>query len=131
LPQEHGVNWALLLGSSAFGLGGIALAWWMYVRRPAVPAEVAKAMPVAYELSRNRFYLDELYDIFVVKPLSGLAQFCRVFDAYVVDGIVDLCGQLPRFVGAIFRPIQNGLVQFYALLMILGVAGFLLSVLLR
>src|SRR5262249_37751522 len=120
---EHGFNWPLLLGSTAFALGGILVAWWMYVARPAVPAKMAHAMPAAYELSRNRFYLDELYDIFIVKPLSGLAQFCRVFDAYVVDGLVDLFGQVPRFVGAVFRPIQNGLVQFYALLMILGVAG--------
>ena len=39
--------------------------------------------------------------------------------------------QVPRFAGFLFRPIQNGLVQFYALLMALGAAGFLLSVLLR
>jgi proton-translocating NADH-quinone oxidoreductase chain L len=127
----HGFNWPLLLGSSAFALAGIAVAWWMYVKQPAVPAKMAEAMPGAYEMSRNRFYLDELYDIFVVKPLSGLAQFCRVLDAYVVDGLVDVVGQLPRFFGALFRPVQNGLVQFYALLMVLGVAGFLLAVLLR
>ncbi len=48
-----------------------------------------------------------------------------------MDGLVDLVGQVPRYVGSVFRPIQNGLVQFYALLMVLGVAGFLLSVLLR
>jgi NADH-quinone oxidoreductase subunit L len=131
VAEEHGVNWPLLLGSTVFALGGIAVAWWMYVRQPDVPGKLEKAMPGAYEMSRNRFYLDELYDIFVVKPLSGLAQFCRVFDAYVVDGLVDLVGQLPRGLGAVLRPVQNGLVQFYALLMILGVAGFLLAVLLR
>jgi NADH-quinone oxidoreductase subunit L len=60
-----------------------------------------------------------------------LTIFCRIIDTYVVDGLVDLFGQVPRFVGFLFRPIQNGLVQFYALLMVLGVAGFLLSVLLR
>src|SRR5262249_46362066 len=119
------------LGSSAFALGGIAVAWWMYVKQPAVPAKMAEAMPGAYEMSRNRFYLDELYDIFVVKPLSGLAQFCRVLDAYVVDGLVDMVGQLPGFSGALFRRVQKGLVHFYALLMVLGVAGFLLAVLLR
>jgi NADH-quinone oxidoreductase subunit L len=128
---EHGLNWPLLLGSTAFALGGIFAAWWMYVSRPVVSAKLAHAMPGAYELSRNRFYLDELYDVFIVKPLSGLAQFCRVLDAYIVDGLVDLFGHVPRAVGWFIRPIQNGLVQFYALIMILGVAGFLLSVLLR
>jgi NADH-quinone oxidoreductase subunit L len=49
----------------------------------------------------------------------------------VIDGLVDLFAQVPSFLGVLFRPIQNGLVQFYALLMILGLAGFLLSVLFR
>ncbi|MCI0461995.1 MAG: NADH-quinone oxidoreductase subunit L [Gemmataceae bacterium] len=134
LPQvwpEHALNWPLLLGSSAFALAGIAVAWWLYVRQPDLPARLARAFPRAYELSRNRFYLDELYYAFIVRPMIGLALLCRIVDQYLVDGLVDSLGQLPRGLGYVFRPIQNGLVQFYALLMILGVAGFLLSVLLR
>jgi NADH-quinone oxidoreductase subunit L len=88
-------------------------------------------LPGPYDLSRNRFYIDELYDIFPVGVLTALTVVCRWFDANVVDGLVDLVGLVPRMMGYLFRPIQNGLVQFYALLMILGVAGFLLSVLLR
>jgi len=45
---------------------------------------------------------------------GGFADFCRILDQYVVDGLVDLVGQVPRFFGHVFRPIQNGLVQFYA-----------------
>ena len=82
-------------------------------------------------MSRNLFYVDDLYDIFVIKPMTGLATFCRLFDQYFVDGLVDLLGQCPRYAGSVIRPLQNGLVQFYALLMILGVAGFLLAVWLR
>jgi proton-translocating NADH-quinone oxidoreductase chain L len=124
-------NLPLMLGSSAFALAGIGLAYWMYVKKPALPDEVAKAIPAGYELSRNRFYLDEIYDALIVKPLSALAYLLRAIDQYVIDGLVDLLAQVPRFIGYLFRPIQNGLVQFYALLMALGVAGFLLSVLLR
>jgi NADH-quinone oxidoreductase subunit L len=42
-----------------------------------------------------------------------------------------LIAQVPRWLGMLARPVQNGLVQFYALLMMLGLAGFLLSVLMR
>ena len=56
----------------------------------------------------------------------GWPTFARLFDLYVVDGLVDLIGQVPRFVGLLFRPIQNGLVQFYALAMALGLVVFLL-----
>jgi len=38
----------------------------------------------------------------------------------VIDGLVDGCGYLPRLMGAFLRPVQNGLIQFYALAMVLG-----------
>ena len=82
-------------------------------------------------MSRNHFYLDEIYAALIVAPLGALAQVIRVFDLYVIDGLVDLLGQVPQAVGRLFQPLQSGLVQFYALLMALGLAGFLLSVLLR
>ena len=66
-----------------------------------------------------------------MRPFEGLARFARVLDQYIVDGLVDLLAQIPAFVGYLIRPFQNGLVQFYALLMALGVAGFLLATLLR
>jgi NADH-quinone oxidoreductase subunit L len=84
-----------------------------------------------FELSRNKFYIDELYTALFVRPMEGLAWLVRVLDEYLVDGLVDLIAQVPAFVGYLLRPIQNGLVQFYALLMALGLGGFLLSVLLR
>jgi NADH-quinone oxidoreductase subunit L len=124
-------NWGVVLLSSAFALVGIGVAWWMYVRVPALPAQLARAMATAYELSRNKFYLDELYEALVVGPLTALAHVLRIFDQYILDGIVDLIGQLPAYLGFLLRPAQNGLVQFYALLMALGVAGFVVAVLLR
>jgi NADH-quinone oxidoreductase subunit L len=129
--HEHGMNLMLMSMSGLVAIGGIAVAWWMYVRQPGVATRLAKDMPVAYELSYNKFFFDELYVAFVVKPMAAFAVFCRVFDLYVVDGLVDLTAQVPRYLGYLFRPIQNGLVQFYALAMVLGLSVFLLSLLLR
>jgi NADH-quinone oxidoreductase subunit L len=132
--ESHAPAWLtglMMAVSSVVALGGIGLAWWMYVRRPAVPAEIVRAVPAAYELSRNRFYLDEIYTALVVRPLNVVSAFSRAFDQYVVDGLVDLVGQTPAFLGRLVSPIQNGLAQFYALLMVLGLTGFLLAVLLR
>lgn len=127
----HPTQWLLMLGSSVVALAGIGLAGLVYLKKPGLSDEIAQRMSALYEMSRNRFYLDELYAALIVQPLTGLAHVLRVIDQYVVDGLVDLVGQVPRLVGFLFRPIQNGLVQFYALLMALGLAGFLLSVLLR
>jgi hypothetical protein len=44
-----------------------------------------------------------------------------------LDGLVDLTGYLFRWLGFRFRPVQNGLVQFYALAMVLGLTVFLIA----
>jgi NADH-quinone oxidoreductase subunit L len=118
----------LLMGvSGVIAVAGIGLAWWMYVRKPGTAAEVAQAIRPAYVLSSNKFFVDELYSYFLVKPVMGSARFLRILDLQVLDGIVDLIGNVPRLIGVLFWPIQNGLVQYYALLMLLGLTVFLLA----
>jgi len=57
--------------------------------------------------------MDELYDTFVVSRWK-FAEFCRIFDLYVVDGLVDIIGR-SRGCSACLPPYPEGLVQFYAL----------------
>ena len=120
-----------MLVSSVIALAGIGVAYWMYVLQPELAGQMARKMAIAFELSRNKFFFDELYELLIVKPMTIGSHVCRIVDMYLIDGLVDLIGQLPAFVGFLVRPVQNGLVQFYALLMALGLAGFLMSVLLR
>ncbi len=127
--HAHDVNWLLMAGSTAIALAGIALAWLMYVNQPDLPGKMAQGVQSLYQLSLNKFHVDELYVAFIVKPLHGVTIFARALDQHLVDGLVDLIGHVPRLVGALFRPVQNGLVQFYALAMVLGLTVFLLSLL--
>jgi NADH-quinone oxidoreductase subunit L len=124
---EHEANVPLMVSSGVIALVGIALAWLMYVRRPDLPGKLATSMQGAYQLSLNKFHFDELYGAFILGPLAVLTQLVRAFDYYLLDGLVDLVGQVPRMIGYLFRPVQNGLVQFYALAMILGLTVFLLA----
>jgi NADH-quinone oxidoreductase subunit L len=127
--HDHHLNWRLMALSTLAALGGIAVAYRMYVQQPDLPARLAQGAQALYQLSLNKFHVDELYAAFLVKPLQGLTVFARVFDQRVIDGLVDLIGYLPRLFAALFRPVQNGLVQFYALAMVLGLTVFLLSLL--
>jgi NADH-quinone oxidoreductase subunit L len=134
LEQAHGLTFEggttnawVMAGSIMFALAGIGLAGWMYVLRPGVAGRLATSIQGLYQASLNKFYFDELYHFFIVQPVVGLAEFSRVFDTYVVDGIVDLVGAVPHFFGILFRPIQNGLAQFYALAMALGLTVFLIA----
>jgi NADH-quinone oxidoreductase subunit L len=49
-----------------------------------------------------------------------IAALCYWFDRWIIDGLVDLAGRVPAAVGYIMRGLQMGLVQFYALAMVLG-----------
>jgi NADH-quinone oxidoreductase subunit L len=85
----------------------------------AIPLVVANFL-TPYRLSRDKFYFDELYAVLVVWPLRILAKVLYWFDRAVIDGLVDLVGRVPAAAGWIMRSLQMGLVQFYALAMVLG-----------
>ncbi|MBX7105994.1 MAG: NADH-quinone oxidoreductase subunit L [Gemmataceae bacterium] len=125
LPKhEHHADYGLMALSAGLSVVGIFSAWWIYVRNPKTAGAMARAVPRLYALSQNRFYLDEIYGWLAVGPLTAIAVISRVFDM-LVDGIVDIIGRVPRFFGGLFRPVQNGLVQFYALATVLGLVVFI------
>jgi NADH-quinone oxidoreductase subunit L len=124
---EHGVNVVLMIGSTAFVVAGIALAAAMYLQWPGSATKLASQINMLYQVSLNKFGFDELYYALVVRPMEILAEVCRWVDSWIVDGLVDLVGHVPAYAGQLLRPIQNGLLQFYALAMALGVAVFLLA----
>jgi proton-translocating NADH-quinone oxidoreductase chain L len=133
-PQfEHFLhtNWLLMFTSIIIALVGIGIAYWMYVVEPSAADHMARRMATLYEFSRSKFYFDEIYELMIVKPMTIFAHVCRIVDAYLLDGLVDLIGQVPALLGYLMRPWQDGLVQRYALIMALALAGFLLSVSLR
>ena len=123
-PALH-LNWLLILLSTLSAAAGIGVAFWIYVLKPGAARRIAAALRPAYTLSLNRFFLDELYSLLVVKPLGTLAWIARGFDA-VIDGIVDLVGFIPRLGGRGVQPVQNGLVQFYALVMVVFLTAFVM-----
>ena len=53
-----------------------------------------------------------------------LAWFSHVLDKYIVDGLVNLVGSILQESSFIFRRLQTGLIQNYALLMLFGVFAF-------
>ena len=53
----------------AFGLGGIALSYYMYVMNQELPNKIASALGGFYTLVYNKYFVDEVYDATVVNPL--------------------------------------------------------------
>jgi len=74
-----------------------------------------------YRLSRDKFFLDEIYAVLVVWPLRATAAVCDAADRWLVDGLVNVLGRIPVWAGGLMRALQMGLVPFYGLAMLLGI----------
>ncbi|QDV37147.1 NADH-quinone oxidoreductase subunit L [Tautonia plasticadhaerens] len=125
---EHAFDWATAVTGSVAGLIGLGLAALMYARRTEIPAKISGAIRPLAKASLDKFYVDEAYAFVVVAPTRLLATVCRYFDVYVIDGLVRLVAYLPKLVGGdALRPIQNGLIQSYAVVTAMGVALLLIA----
>jgi NADH-quinone oxidoreductase subunit L len=120
--DEADLLWRMGAASSIITAVGIALAAILYLGSSRKAERLARFMDIfgLYSLSFYKFFLDPLYAALVVWPLLGLARLVAWIDRSVIDGAVDFCGRLPARLGAALRPSQNGLLQLYALAMILG-----------
>jgi NADH-quinone oxidoreductase subunit L len=109
----------------AFALAviGIATAWFFYLRNPGLPGRLAGNLRALYGLLLRKYYIDELYNTLIGRPLFWISQFVlfRGIDAAVIDGIVDGTGFGVEGSGEGLRRVETGNVQHYAFVYVLGV----------
>jgi NADH-quinone oxidoreductase subunit L len=119
--------WRIGITSTVITLVGIVATAIIYLGSREKAARLARAMNVfgLYSLSYGKFFFDPLYDVLIVRPMLGVARLAAWFDRRVIDSLVDACGWLPALLGAALRPVQNGLIQYYALAMVLGLLALL------
>jgi NADH-quinone oxidoreductase subunit L len=110
----------LLIAASvtvAFGGWGIARALYKDAKS-TVPERVKAALPGLHRWMYNKYYVDELYQAVVLKPVYLLARAWSAFDSVVVDGLVNAVAAVGRFVcnveGAIDTYIVDGFVNLFA-----------------
>ena len=73
----------------------------------------------------NKWYVDELYEAVVVKPLDRLAAFFgSVVDNKIIDGLVNGVGKAVQFSGRQMRLLQSGQVGSYILIMMVSIILF-------
>jgi len=106
---------------------GFLLALQLYVRQPGSAAGWAAAVPTVYRFFQRKWYFDELYEALLVRPARALGRLFwvrgdqGVIDRFGPDGLSALVGE-----GAgLARRFQSGLISFYALMMLVGIAGFM------
>ncbi len=124
--EEHSLtalDYSLMVISLLVAMAGIALAWFVYVRRAAtLPALLGARLRPLYTVVWNKFYVDELYAAtFVRLAVDGSRWVWHKFDEGVVDGAAHGVAWLWQRAGTGLRPLQTGKVQNYLLGMFIGV----------
>ncbi|QPJ65713.1 MAG: NADH-quinone oxidoreductase subunit L [Candidatus Nitrohelix vancouverensis] len=122
VETEHNV-WLeifLMLVSLAIAVCGIAGAYICYVKRPELPDRFIKGQ-WGYELVKNKYEVDELYDATFVKPtVEGSFFLWEKGDKKGIDAIVNAVANVIGWCGNRARVFQSGFVRNYALFMVMG-----------
>lgn len=113
---SHSTEWMLTGVSTALILVVVIFAWTRFSRKPDTEEATGFGKVLA-----NKWYVDELYDAAVVKPLHKLGGFLdNMLEKPVIDGIVNGVGRLVNYGSRQLRLLQSGQVGSYVLLMVLS-----------
>ena len=118
---ESGVAWEWTL---IFASVGVAFLGWYVARRlykdarSTVPEKLAAAFPNVYRVVYNKYYVDELYEATVLRPVRLLSRAFAVFDNRAIDGAVNGVAAIGRFIcdiqGAVDQHLVDGAINSVA-----------------
>jgi len=152
-PAIHMISQELLFTglSVAISLFGIYMAYRFYILKPGTADRVVARIQGVYALVYHKYRIDELYDMLFVNRTKDLGDACffidskfvdgavngtaaatrgtatlsRLFDKYIVDGLVNLVGWINMTLNRLATSLQSGMVQRYALGAVLGILVFI------
>lgn len=102
---------------------GVALAWFFYMKRPDIPANIQQRFIVIYKILENKYGFDSFYE----RVFAGGARLIgnklwQIGDVQLIDGaLVNGTANLIVRISGIIRHLQSGLIYHYAFAMIIGV----------
>jgi NADH-quinone oxidoreductase subunit L len=113
-------GWPVLIA-----LVGLLIAWWFYIKSPATPKKLADSLRAPYTLLLHKYYVDELYNAAIIRPLLWIATnvLWHVVDEGVIDGTVNGVARVARESGSELREIQSGNARSYATWVVIGAVG--------
>jgi len=125
LPQN--TEWLLMAVSVGGAVLALIYAYSKYVKKAHVPVADTEARPALANLSYHKFYVDELYDNVIRKPLDWLSVFLyKVVDRLGIDGIVNGLGKGTVETSKGLRLLQTGNVGSYIFMMVVGIVALLI-----
>ena len=117
-------EWALVAGAVLVAALGIVGAFRLLKPEALVPARLAPPETGLARLLWKKWYVDELYDAIIVRPVMWLSRevLWKIVDARIVDGLlVNGTAAASRAVGWLGSRLQTGEVGVYVVLFVIGV----------
>jgi NADH-quinone oxidoreductase subunit L len=118
----HALETPLAIVAVITALLGFAIAFWLYLKQPGKPEQLAKSMRGAYNTLLNKYYVDEIYAALIVKPLLWLSTnvLWQTVDARAIDGTVNGIAEGMTGIGDGVRHTQSGNTRSYAVWVVIG-----------
>ena len=106
---------------------GLYIAYLFYYKKPGIAASLALRAPRLYRVVENKFYVDEIYQMFLVTPLLMFTRLILsgVVDGGIVNGSGAAAGATTRGLSSLTRRMQSGNIRSYAGWLALGAAAVL------
>jgi NADH-quinone oxidoreductase subunit L len=119
IHASHATEYGLMVFAVAIFIGGFFIARHLYLKRTDAGAGMAKAFALPHYLLWNKYFIDELYNLIIIRPTMWVAKSFIVgfTDGKIIEGIVN---GVPKGIGKIsggLRHMQNGLTHRYATVM--------------
>jgi len=119
-----GLEWGLIGLSSVIALGTVYYAWSVYKTHGLdFDDKLERGLGGLYETWTDKYYWDDFYENVVVETvINGIGRRAfAAFDTHVVDGAVNGVARVAQRASSALRLTQTGIVQNYALGLVLGV----------
>ncbi|MBK1441154.1 NADH-quinone oxidoreductase subunit L [Parapedobacter sp. ISTM3] len=118
---DHSTEYILMGVSSLAAVFMAVVAYRQYVSKVTIPAADEVSRGLLARLSYRKFYVDEVYDALIVRPLNALSVFLhRVVDKSGIDGVVNGLARSVGESGKGIRLLQSGNVGFYIFMMVIA-----------
>ena len=129
LPEvATSTEWTLIVAAVAIAIAGIATAFRVLDLSTLVPARSAPAETGLAKILNKKWYVDELYDAVIVRPILWLSRVVlwRIVDVGIIDGAgVNGAAATSRILGWLASRLQTGELGFYAVMFVVGVVVLL------
>lgn len=104
-------------------LAGVVLAWYMYMKNPALPAAIQRRVQPIHTLLDNKYYMDWFNENVLARAARGLGiGLWKGGDQGIIEGVFvnGSARMVGKFAGVI-RWVQSGYIYHYAFAMLLGI----------